>query len=427
MSPRRTRLTMRERVWLPLEYIRTVGPLRGVTADGLRAALLGLHAADPAHHAVSRLDRDNARWVTMTRTEFAAYVQDAVTEVNGADADFDAMTRRLHAEPRGHHPVRILVGGDTTPAGCFVALKVAHAYGDADPVNRLLRELVLAAAQGRAAAFGPVPGRRLLVTKALWAEFGRRPGRWKSGLRITRAPAAVAAETVAWQPDLAVETARSAEVLAKMRVWRDANAPGVSTAAITFAAFATALTRLGIGTAQTGAVFLADARRYLPKGTVVDGNFCWGQYIAPVDLADPRAVQQALKAELSTGRILTMMALREIRVALSAIEGLPAPYPARIPRDRRPELTLSNQGRHDLLADLPWAGGPEVRVNHSVPTLSGPTNITLTTSEMAGVLHLEATFHSSTFDRALVARAIALVCEDPAALLSPAVAEAAGA
>jgi hypothetical protein len=414
MSSRGSRLSVRERVWLPLEYIRTVGPLRGVTADGLTAALTGLHAADPTHQAVCRLDRDRGRWVTMSGAEFATYVRDAVTEVDDGGSDPDAMTRRLMAEPRAHHPVRILVGGG------YVALKIAHAYGDADPVNRLLRELVLAAAEGRAARFTPAAGTRMLLTRAVWGQFGRHPRRWKAGVRLTRpAPGAPLDpdNSVAWQPDITVETVRSAEALTRMRVWRDAYAPGVSTAAITFAAFANALTRLGIGTGQDGAVFLADARRYLPKGTTVDSNFCWGQYIAPVDLADPRAVHQVLKAELATGRMLTMMALRETRVALTGAEGMPAPYPGRIRRDPRPELTLSNQGRHDILTDLPWAGGPEVQVNHSVPTLSGPENITLTTSEMAGVLHLEATFHRSTYDPAVVARAIDLVCEDPAGLM----------
>ena len=60
-----TSLTLHERAWLPLEYIRTVGPLTGVTAERLRAALIGLHAADPKHRAVSRLDRDGARWLHM--------------------------------------------------------------------------------------------------------------------------------------------------------------------------------------------------------------------------------------------------------------------------------------------------------------------------------------------------------------------------
>ena len=83
----------------------------------------------------------------------------------------------------------------------------------------------------------------------------------------------------------------------------------------------------------------------------------------------------------------------------------------------RPRLTFSNQGRHDMLGDLAWTADPAWRVNQSVPTLNGPEGITITTSEMNGVLHLEATFHASTFDPDLVARALDLVCADPAALI----------
>ena len=145
-----TKLTLHERAWLPLEYIRTVGPLTGVTAERLRAALIGLHAADPKHRAVSRLDRGGARWLHMDGPTFAAYVREAVTDVGDGPVDFDSMTRRLQAEPRAHHPVRILVGGG------YVAMKVAHAYGDAGPVNTLLRELIRAAGDERAARIPPM-------------------------------------------------------------------------------------------------------------------------------------------------------------------------------------------------------------------------------------------------------------------------------
>jgi hypothetical protein len=115
--------------------------------------------------------------------------------------------------------------------------------------------------------------------------------------------------------------------------------------------------------------------------------------------------------------MLTMMLLRDAKLAVTGAPGMPAPYPTEAPAGPRPRLTFSNQGRHDLLADLPWAVDAAGRVNQSVPTLSGPEGITLTTSEMGGVLHLEATFHASTYDPALIARALDLVCTDPAALI----------
>jgi O-antigen/teichoic acid export membrane protein len=405
-----TTLTLRERAWLPLEYIRTVGPLTGVTAARLRAALVGLHAADPTHRAVSRLDRSGARWVHMDATAFTAYVLDAVTDLNDGPVDFDAMTRRLQSEPRGHHPVRILVGGG------YVAMKVAHAYGDAGPVNTLLRELVRAAGEERAALIAPQQRHRSALPRAWWNHF-KSPSRWGDALKMSRTPHIETAGPRPWTAALTVETTRSADVLGQMRVWRDAYAPGVTTSAITFAAFAAALRELGLDPDLSGATFLADARRYVAKDVSIDSNFCFGPYLRPASLTDPAAIHTALKAELATGGMLTMMLLREGKLALTGAAGMPDPYPAEAPAEPRPRLTFSNQGRHDVLADLPWAIEPAFRVNQSVPTFSGPEGITLTTSEMGGVLHLEATFHASTYDPALVARALRLVCTDPAALI----------
>ncbi|AGL14861.1 lipopolysaccharide biosynthesis protein [Actinoplanes sp. N902-109] len=398
------KLTLRERAWLPLEYIRTVGPLTGVTAERLRAALIGLHTVDPTHRAVSRLDRGGARWLHLDRPAFAAYVQQAVTDLGPGPVDFDAMSRRLQAEPRGDHPVRILVGGG------YVAMKVSHAYGDAGPVNVLLRELVRAAAEQRAAVLAPSVRHRWALPVAWWKQFGTKPGRWQQGLSFARPPATEPGPVRPWTADLTVRTDRSATVLGAMRSWRDEHCPGVTTSAITFAAFTTALRDLGLDPDLRGGVFLADARRYVGKDVRVDSNFVMGPYLTPADLTDPASIHRTLKAELATGRILTMMVLREGKILLTGAPGLPDPYPAEAPVTPRPELTFSNQGRHDLLGDLPWAAEPADRVNQSVPTAGSPTGITLTTSEMSGVLHVEATFHASTYDPAVVARALAVVC-----------------
>jgi hypothetical protein len=320
------------------------------------------------------------------------------------------MTRRLHAEPRGHHPIRILVGGG------FVAMKVAHAYGDAGPVNTLLRELVRAAGEERAAQIAPMK-RRFALPKAWWNTFGKAPGKWSDAMKLSRTPHFETGENRPWTANLVVETARSADVLGKMRTWRDEYAPGVTTSAITFAAFTAALQELGFRPDTSGATFLADARRYLDKAVTVDSNFCFGPWLSPASLTDPQAIHAALKTELTTGGMLTMMLLRESKMALTGAPGMPEPYPSEAPADPIVRLTFSNQGRHDMLADLPWAIEAASRVNQSVPTLNGPEGITLTTSEMGGVLHLEATFHASTYDPAMVARALELVCTDPAALI----------
>jgi O-antigen/teichoic acid export membrane protein len=406
-----TSMTLHERAWLPLEYIRTVGPLRGITVDGVRRALIGLHAADPKHRAVSKLDRVGARWEHLTAAEFAEFVQKAVTDSGDWSLDQDGMTRKLQSEPRGVHPIRILVG-----AG-YVAMKVSHAYGDASPVNALLHELVAAAFQGRAADIPPMQRNPLALPKAWWKQFGTKPGRWREGISFPRPPGHEETRTRRWQPNLTVRSARSAQTLGLMRTWRDAYAPGVTTSAITFAAFTAALHEIGLQPDLAGATFLADGRRYLDKKVRIDSNFCMGPYLSPADMMDPVSIHQTVKAELATGRILTMMVLREGKIALDGAPGMPDPYPAELAVPPRPRLTFSNQGRHDVLEDLPWSVDPAWRVNLSVPTLNVPEGITLTTSEMNGVLHLEATFHASTFDPALISRALDLVCTDPAGLI----------
>jgi len=406
-----TRLTVHERAWLPLEYIRTIGPLTGVNAPRIRLALLGLHQQDPEHRAVSRLDRSSGRWEHLRASEIGPYIEEAVTDLGDGPVDFDAMTRQLQAEPRGHHPVRILVGGG------YVAMKVSHAYGDAGPVNTLLHELVSAAQEYRPARIPPLARPRLALFRAWFKQFGTKPGRWRTGLSFARPPVHEETAMRPWEANLTVRTARSAKVLKQMRAWRDEYAPGVTTSAITFAAFTAALSELGFDPDLRGGTFLADARRYLPDGTVIDSNFCFGPYLAPESLTDPMAIHTTLKAELGTARILTMMMLRTGRIGLLGAPGLPDPLPSEIAVRPRPRLTFSNQGRHDMLGDLDWAADPAWRVNQSVPTLNGPEGITLTTSEMNGVLHLEATFHASSFDAALVARALELVCTDPAALI----------
>jgi O-antigen/teichoic acid export membrane protein len=406
-----SRLTVHERAWLPLEYIRTIGPLSNVNAPRLRLALLGLHQADPTHRAVSRLDRSSARWQHLSPAEFGRYVEEAVTDLGDGPADFDALTRALQAEPPGHHPVRILAGGGN------VAMKVSHAYGDAGPVNELLHELVAAAAQYRPARVRRLARPRFALFKAWWKQFGSNPGQWSTGLRFARPPAPSATAMRPWHADLTVRTDRSARVLNQMRAWRDEYAPGVTTSAITFAAFTAALGELGLDPDLTGGTFLADARRYLDKGIVIDSNFCFGPYLSPASLTDPMAIHTTLKAELGTGRILTMMMLRTGKIGLLGAPSRPDAYPTQISVRPRPRLTFSNQGRHDLLGDLAWSAEAAGRINQSVPTRNGPEGITLTTSEMNGVLHLEATFHASTYDPAVVARALELVCADPAGLI----------
>jgi hypothetical protein len=402
-----TDLTASEQARLPYESIRTVGPFYGVTAERMRNALIGLHAADPTHRAVSRLDREGPRWEHLDAESFALHAGAAVSDLGDWTVDVDEATSRLLAEPRGAHPLRIVVG-----AG-YVAFKVTNAYGDAEPVNELLHELVHAAAGGRAATFPPAHRHiRYQLVRAWWQRFGLWPA------REVATPPIPATEMRDWSPQLTVRSDRSGEILRHIREWRDHRAPGVTTTAITFAAFVGALRDLGLDPDLSGAIFHIDARRYLDQQARVDSNFSMGVRLSPRDLTDPRSVNQTVQAELATGRVLGMMLRRTARIAVTGESGTPGPYPSKMSTTPRPRLTLSNQGRHDLLSDLPWTVDAASRANLSVPTHSDPEGITLTTSELDGALHLEATFHASTYDPELITRALDVVCTNPTGIMA---------
>ncbi|GIM98284.1 hypothetical protein [Paractinoplanes toevensis] len=404
-----TSMTPGEQAWLPLENIRTVGPFYGVTAERMRNALVGLHAADPTHRAVSRIDRAEAHWEHLDAAAFALYVNEAVSDLGDWTVDVDEMTNRLLFEPRGHHPLRVVVG-----AG-YVAVKVSHAYGDAVPINELLRELVQAAAEGRAADLPPAHRSvRRPLTRAWRQRFGLWPARECAGPEISGDR-----PQRDWAPQLTVLSDRSGEVLSHLRRWRDERAPGVTTTAITFAAFAAALRDVGLDPDLSGAVFHIDARRYLDRDVRIDGNFAAAVRLSPHDLTDPRAVHETLQAELGSGRILGEMLRREAGTALRGAPALPGPYPGEIAAPPRPRITFSNQGRHDVLSDLPWTVDAGSRANLSVPTLVDPEEITLTTSELNGALHLGATFHASSYDPEVITRALDMVCTNPAGIMAP--------
>jgi hypothetical protein len=95
----------------------------------------------------------------------------------------------------------------------------------------------------------------------------------------------------------------------------------------------------------------------------------------------------------------------------------PGAVPRQVAAQPRPQLTFTHLGRLDAYRDLPWAAEPGQRRNISVPTTAGPEAVTVSFSELAGVLHLNVSFHRSTFDPAAVRRAARLVCRYPVELV----------
>ncbi len=411
------RLPARDRGWLGVDNLRVLGPFAGVGATGLRDALVGMHADRPTDPAVCLLDRAGIRWVPLSAPDFATFADRLVVPVDDPGGDdraaADAVTRHLVDASLGDRPILL-----ATCRG-FVGAKISHAVGDGRVVNTLFPELIRAAAEGRAARPAFPPPTRLPAARAVLHHFGRRPHKLLRALPVARPPAAASsAASVPWQPDVAYTSMGSTHARAAIRAWRDEAMPGVSAAAVLFAATAVALRRCDLTPKWPGAVVLVDARRYLPPGGAVNGNFSWGHYLRPADLTDPRAVHEALTGELAAGGALAMLALRTGRLLLTPARRGHAGVPAPVVAAPRPELTLTHVGRLDAYTDLPWTAPADRRENISVPTTGGPEAITVSFTELAGVLYINASFHRSTFDEAAVERAMRLVLDDPVELVS---------
>jgi hypothetical protein len=406
------RLSARDRSFLPTDVAKVIGPLDGVHARDLRRALADVYADRPDAKAVSRLDRPAGRWRPVRGPAVANWIDNLVLDLDPSD-DADKVAARLMSEPLRDRPLLLAAGGP------YAGMRLNHATGDGRLGDPLFSELLHAAVGGRRARH-PYPGSvRLPLLRAVVRHLTRHPGRLPSALTFRRPPALSRPGDphLPWAPALAHHWASSGESGAdRLRRWRDEHVPGVSVGAVLFAAAAASFARHVDAVPRPGMVVLMDARRYLPPGTRVDGNFASGQYVEPRDPADPRAVHEVLADEIRSGRSLTMLALHNARQTLV---GHRYTAPVTAPAAPRPRLSLTYLGRTDVYADLPWSGPETDRRMIDVVGTAGPEGVTVAIEEIGGVLHATSTFHANVFDAGQVAAATEALIRDTAGLLQP--------
>jgi hypothetical protein len=411
-------MSARDASWNGVDHLRVVGPLAGVTVDTVRQALLAAYAADPRQPAVCRTDWGAHRWERLDRAGFAAWLDDLVSGLpdgEGAAASGDgsaaAVRRALARQPLGDRPLRVVLHRG------FAGVRMTHAVGDGRVFNALVPRLLGADPATQPAAWR---GTALPLLRASLAFFGRDPRRIAALLTVPRPVLPVPpadAPSRPWLPDPVSYHARlPQEPLHRLREWRDRHVPGVSAAAILFAATRAAFEDVGLVPGDRGLMMQVDARRYLPRAALVNGNFTAGQYVEPTDPRDPRAVHEAIAAATAAGRPLTTLALRDVYAVRSS--GRVPELPARVRVAPAPQLTLTHIGRMVTYSGLPWAAPPGERVFLSAPTPAGTEGVTVSFAELDGAIHLNVTYHRSTFDEAAVRRAADLICTDTVGLVA---------
>lgn len=403
-------MTARDAAWSGVEFFRVLGPFPAVPAAALRRALIALHAQRPTSRFLCRLDRRAGRWLPLSAAAFEQWV-DGLLVHGDPDMDADAWARALGAEVLGDRPMVLAAGGR------FGGFRASHTAADARVPDTLLGEVLAAATTGRAATYPFPRPARLPLTRALIHQFGGHPGRVPAAVRIRRPPSAPRATGPVGTSTVAYASAASAPgALARVREWRDAHTPGVAVSAVLLSA-AYAAVRRQLGEPEpAGFAVLVDARRYLPAGVAVEGNFVWGEHLRPDAPEDPASVAAAMTELVTSRRTLTMLALHNVRSVLTRL-GRPALRPPGTAPSigpalpLRPHLTVTYLGRNDSFTSLPWAEHEQGRMI-GVVTPSGPSGITVAMDERDGALHVTASYRPGGFDARAVAAALREVAHD---------------
>lgn len=409
--PRPRRLGLRDRTWLPFSTVRAAGPLRCPSAESVRGLLRTLHAYDPTHPLVCRVDQDRARLVPMTADALDFFLAAVVRETG--DDDAETLARRLQGVADGDLPFQLLL------APWAAGMRSAHVIGDGAVANAWFTALLSPADPDSLSGLRSV-ARRWPLVRAVVRHFVRRPDR---ALRALRTSMPLAPETdptanpvTVGVPELVTGVLGPAE-LSRLRDWRDLHAPGTSMAAVTMAATTRALAEHGL-VGHAGVFVMMDCRRYLTStktagqraASLATGNFATGPYLLPDEVTDPRSLGATLSAAASDG--VPLLLLTALTVRNAARRGRVAPLTSRASVPARPRLTLSHQGRLGL-DQLPWSGETQQYVIAGEP--AGPEGVTVCFSTTASGMHLSVTAHPSILDTTVLATAVRALCTDPLA------------
>jgi hypothetical protein len=411
------RIALRDRLWAGASVVTSVGPLPVPPRADLVRALRRL--AD--HSDLTRVGWTVTGGVTGwgAASDLDAYCDLAVQELPPvAGEDPGGTAERVYALGRRGLPVSIVTCGDS------IAMNVAHVMADGYHMGRLLHAVIETAYSGELPPWATRPTEDRPLRRALWNFFGRHPERVVA-LRallnapeadVTAAPADPATQvtrgTSPWRPSAAcVMRTSTPAALGELKRWRKANAPGVSSAALTFAVAERARAELGHASA-TPPLVLFDARRYLARrDREVAGNFCAGLYLDVAEPFHPQAFHDRMGSAAELGRPLTALSVGLLRTRLRPAHDTPEPV--------GPVWNTAHTylGRPPDIARLPWLDDGRLPYYIGMLTPAGPNGITLGYTEIGHRINVTASFNDNVIDRAEVAAMLELMCTDPARLL----------
>ncbi|TNM67478.1 hypothetical protein FHN55_10545 [Streptomyces sp. NP160] len=422
------RLGTRDLLWSGTRTSIVLGPLDLPPHEDLVAAAGALAEAFPAARLGQALDASRGRWVA-AGLPVAQLARRAVLVHDGPGPDevgLSAFARALEAHRTDDVPVRWVV------AGRHLALLICHAAGDGGLMLGLPAALLEVARTGRPPAWTQQPDLTSPLLRALAHHYGRHPRRVALTLAAVRAAAAASSATSTGaggggeQDDdagrallrpstTAVHAVMGEAQLAELTAWRRAQGKGTSGVAVQTVLVGAALAAVGLPP-QGPPTVLVDARRYLPPGAAVHGNFVAGLQLPVGERWDAREITTALRSAVEAARPLSAMTLGAARQLLPRTRAARTATGERVPARPRPVLAVTSM-QHPALADLPWDGPAARATATSVSTPAPAEGVTASLTELRGHLNLSLSFHGAVYDTARMAEAVRLATGDPVAVL----------
>ena len=463
------RLPPRDRRFRDYSIATGVGPLAMPSVAAVRGVLRELATLDPEHRLLCRLDTSRGLLMPVGAAGLERHLDRVVVELDDHPAGtgdpradpgpFIARLAAICDEGLGDLPFRLEVGQR------FAILALSHATGDGTIrqllISVLLRcaldgspahELALAEtrfpllrALGRTFVADPARARALLSERAgsastrvvpqptADAHHLARPG---SAARYDRAAPHNYSVRAALLPRVALAWARSArtagvggvairagelgcvvdhsavDLMERLRTWRAEHAPAASARSVLFAALIDAFYESGLPQPEDGVYVAFNARRYLPAGAAVFGNFSAGIELTGQASRTPEAIAAEMHRMADRGRPLAAMSA----IVLKSLARTAAPEStALIPQ---PKITFSALGNLDSWSALPWLAPPEQRWFGALVPPTDPDAVTFNMAELEGVQHIALSFDAARYDTGAMAKYLAMACADPLAFLS---------
>ena len=408
----RYRSTALDRALAPARTVVTVGPLDGLTEDEVRAVLDAVQRSSDTPRLALIPDADDRTW-----RYGDGFCADVVTSRPDLATDDPAdLVTAVRNRPGEREPLEVLICGD------HLLLDYSHGVGDGQ-----LGVLGLAILAGADDSLAPTLANGLppaAVWTGLWRHYRSKPSALRDFWRLRKAHDAVEVVDAPTERRILDWEAAKCSVGAyldpagvdRLRTWAKSHWAGATTASVTVSLWLAALRAEGVQF-DDRVMILINCRRYLgDEHRTSQGNFAVGIPIAMPRSGSPGDIAALVRQVVESGWPLAILGMAEVKSLLRRRRSAEPPgADGTVVVPDRLRLAVSDLGRLGMFDGVTWKTGRPPRLSAFLEP-DGADALTLLVDELAGGRTFTASFCSKMIEPAVVERALARMCDDPAGL-----------